>query len=589
MKKINDFQSLLEAIDSGTHPGSSFDEPVVYIDEDDEEREMNIISALDRVVTKAKKSGLRKNFWDKLSKEFAFLCQELEMTPKEVVIVGVLSEIGKTVDWEDISNFLEVSRLKAMSLKEEIKILKEKKWIKHHIMRNFGEKMIGFRLAAGVINALENNQKFIPEKLDGLSEQAFVERLAYFFDTEGSDEDITLEDKLQWLYEFCEANKQLSLYEVYSNLEDSSSKLLLLLAISDYTKFAGALREGLVRSDIDDWFKNKRELHMLITRLIEGKQELFRKGIFEFGTDDGLADINRWKLTSKARGDLLGAYKPRILHKDPLRIKSDRDLRSHTDIMEKELFYNSAEREQIERIGGLISKDGLDKVKSRLSESGLRCGICCLLYGAPGTGKTETVLQLARKSGRDIFQVNISGLRDKYVGESEKNIKMVFDRYKRLCQGSEHIPILLFNEADAIFGCRFETLQSSVEKMDNAMQNIILQEMETFEGILIATTNLTDNLDSAFDRRFLYKVEFTNPGVEARAKIWHAMLPEMDKEEYEILAKEFTMSGGQIENVARKCKIEYVATGMYADNAQIRRFCKEEYLTRRNTHRRIGF
>lgn len=587
MRKKDDFQSLLNAIGAVKLHDSSFEEPVDDIDDDDEE--MSIISSLDRVVTRAKKSGLKIKFWNMMSKEFAFLCQELEMTPKEVVIIGVLSEIGRVVTWDNISDFLGVSRLKAMTFKEEVKILKEKKWIRYYITRNVGEKMIGFRLAAGVITALENNRKFIPEKLDGLSEQAFVERLARFFKTEGEDDHIALEDKIQWLNEFCEANKQLPLYKAYSSLEGKTSKKLLLLAINDYTKYAGTSLEGLVESDIEDWFEEEFELEMLKTELIEGEQELFRKGIFEFGTEDGLAETHRWKLTSKAREDLLGAYKPRMRHIDHLRVKSDRDLRSHTDILEKELFYNTAERKQIERIAGLISKDGLDKVKSRLSESGLRCGICCLLYGAPGTGKTETVLQLAKRSERDIFQVNIAGLRDKFVGESEKNIKMVFSRYKQLCHDSEHFPILLFNEADAIFGRRFENLNSSVEKMDNAIQNIILQEMETLEGILIATTNLTDNLDSAFDRRFLYKVEFTNPDVEARMKIWHAMLPEMDKEVCDILAKEFNMSGGQIENVVRKCKIEFVATGVNVDYTQIRKFCKEEYLTRGNTHRRVGF
>lgn len=588
MNEIDDFESLLDAIDAIELPEELVNTPPVdEVDDDDED--MTLLSALDRVVTKARKSGLVNNFWNKLAKEFAFLRHELEMTSREVVIIGVLSEIGGVVTWEKLGSFLGISRLKAMSLKKEVKILKEKKWVRYYMLPNFGEKQIGFKLAAGVIAALENNQIFIPEKLDDLSEQAFVERLALFFKTEGDDKYVSLEDKTQWLQEFCGYNKHLPLWEIYSGLNESASRILLLLAIYDYSQYSGTPREGLVESDIEDWFEDEYELDMVKTELVEGKHELFRRGIFEFGTDDGLADTSRWKLTSKAREDMLGAYKPRIRQKDQVRMRSDRDLRSHTDIIEKELFYNKAEREQIERISNLISKEGLDKVKARLSDSGLRCGICCLLYGAPGTGKTETVLQLAKRTGRDIFQVNIAGLRDKYVGESEKNIKMVFNRYKMLCQGSEYIPILLFNEADAIFGRRFENLHSSVEKMDNAIQNIILQEMETFEGIMIATTNLTDNFDSAFDRRFLYKVEFTNPGVEARAQIWHSMLPEMAFEECRAFAKEFNLSGGQIENVARKCKIEYVATGVYADSDKIRRFCKEENLTRRSTHRRVGF
>ncbi|MDE6697032.1 MAG: ATP-binding protein [Muribaculaceae bacterium] len=592
MRKKDDVQEILDAIDAlgeVTLPVSSFADSIVDPYDEEDDREMNIISALDRVVTRSRKSGLRKTFWNKLTKEFAFLCHELDMTPKEVLIIGVLSEVGKVMTWENLGNFLGLSRLKAMSLKEEIKILRNKKWVRYHINQGLGENMVGFRLSAGVVSTLQNNRKFIPEKLDGLSEQAFVDRLSIFFKKDGANRHIPLEDKVEWFNELCEVNKQLPLCETYFSLNEESSRKLLLLAINDYTIYTGTPSEGLIESDIEDWFEEEFELDVVKNELTEGKQELFRLGLLEFGTDDGLADKNRWKLTLKAREDLLGAYQPRIRRQDLLRMRSDRNLRSHVDILEKELFYNPTEREQVDRISRLLSKDGLDNVKTRLSESGLRCGICCLLYGAPGTGKTETVLQLAKRTGRDIFQVNISGLRDKFVGESEKNIKMVFERYKKLCQGSEHIPILLFNEADAIFGRRFENLRSSVEKMDNAIQNIILQEMETFEGILIATTNLTDNLDSAFDRRFLFKVEFTNPSVEARTKIWHSLLPEIDKEECATFAKEFNLSGGQIENVARKYKIEYVATGVYPDKDKVKSFCKEEYLNRRNTHRRVGF
>ena len=93
------------------------------------------------------------------------------------------------------------------------------------------------------------------------------------------------------------------------------------------------------------------------------------------------------------------------------------------------------------------------------------------------------------------MQVDIAGMRDKYVGETEKNIKAVFARYRDICRNSEVQPILFFNEADAIFNKRSENIQHSVDKMENAMQNIILQEMEDLDGILIATTNLTSNLD----------------------------------------------------------------------------------------------
>lgn len=115
----------------------------------------------------------------------------------------------------------------------------------------------------------------------------------------------------------------------------------------------------------------------------------------------------------------------------------------------------------------------------------------------------ETVLQIARKTGRDLIQVNVSEVKSMWVGESEKNIKGIFDDYKQKVKQSVKAPILLFNEADAIIGKRQVGAERAVEKMENSIQNIILQEIEQLDGILIATTNLAENMDKAFERRFL--------------------------------------------------------------------------------------
>ena len=141
----------------------------------------------------------------------------------------------------------------------------------------------------------------------------------------------------------------------------------------------------------------------------------------------------------------------------------------------------------------------------------MRSGFACLLYGAPGTGKTETVLQIARAIGRNIMQVNLSELRSMWVGESEKKVKAVFDRYRNFVDYCDKEPILLFNEADGIIAKRSTNAVHAVDQMENTLQNIILQEMETLDGIMMATTNLTQNMDSAFERRFLYKINFHKP------------------------------------------------------------------------------
>ena len=256
------------------------------------------------------------------------------------------------------------------------------------------------------------------------------------------------------------------------------------------------------------------------------------------------------------------------------------------------MFYNSSEQEQVERLASLLSQENLPDIQQRLENEGMRKGFACLFYGGPGTGKTETVLQIARQTGRDIMQVDIAGMRDKYVGESEKNIKAVFARYRDVCKQSEVMPILFFNEADGIFGKRSTIggANPSVEKMDNAMQNIILQEIEDLEGILIATTNLTCNLDDAFERRFLFKIEFHKPDEEVKAKLWRSMLGDsITNEDAHELAIRYDFSGGQIENIARKRTIEFILSGKKASFEEINEFCKHELLDTKKERKPIGF
>ena len=258
-------------------------------------------------------------------------------------------------------------------------------------------------------------------------------------------------------------------------------------------------------------------------------------------------------------------------------------------IAEKQLFYGKNIQAQIDELSQLLDNAHYQEVHSRMKESGFRCGFTCLFYGAPGTGKTETVLQLARKTGRNIMQVNISQIKSCWVGESEKNIKRLFDNYRELVKKSEVTPILLFNEADAIINKRMEGAQSSVNKMENSMQNIILQEMENLDGILIATTNLAGNMDKAFERRFLYKIKFEKPTLEARISIWHTMMPALEENVTRTLASKYDFSGGQIENVARHYAINNILHGQ-TDNVidTLTAYCDKERIEK-ETNKKIGF
>lgn len=196
------------------------------------------------------------------------------------------------------------------------------------------------------------------------------------------------------------------------------------------------------------------------------------------------------------------------------------------NIQAKELFYNAKEKEHFERMKHLFEHEKFKQVKEKLKASGKRCGVTCVIHGAPGTGKTEMVYQLAKFSQRDVFMVDLSQINDMYVGESEKNLKRMLDKYQKLVEESDVEPILLFNEGDTMFGKRISVNHSN-DEMCNNMKNILLQEMEQFKGIMIVTTNLTDNFDKAFERRFLYKMDISKPDRNTRSAIWKSMIPEL--------------------------------------------------------------
>ena len=158
-----------------------------------------------------------------------------------------------------------------------------------------------------------------------------------------------------------------------------------------------------------------------------------------------------------------------------------------------------------------------------------------------------------------------------------------------MVEESEVAPILLFNEADAVIGKRLEGVARSVDKMENAMQNIILEEIERLDGILIATTNLTCNMDKAFERRFLYKIEFERPSTETKSAIWRSMIADLSNDDAVALATKYDFSGGQIENVARKSVVDKIILGTSLSLDSLCKHCDCELLGKSTNRRRIGF
>lgn len=146
---------------------------------------------------------------------------------------------------------------------------------------------------------------------------------------------------------------------------------------------------------------------------------------------------------------------------------------------------------------------------------------------------------------------------------------------------------IIIYEADAIIGIRKKSAAEAVDKMENALQNIILEEMECLKGIMIATTNLLANFDRTFERRFLYKIEFKRPEKEPMAKIWMSKMKDINVEDAKKLAAKYPLSGGQIENICRKAKVEMILDDKSAlGYEEIVELCEEEVLCRKKS---IGF
>lgn len=259
------------------------------------------------------------------------------------------------------------------------------------------------------------------------------------------------------------------------------------------------------------------------------------------------------------------------------------------DIKERKLFYNEENQQDIDRLSNLLQEDKYQGIRKRLDEKNMPKGMIILLYGPPGTGKTETVMQLARNSGRDLFHVNIQEVRSCWVGETEKNTKQIFEAYRSSNSGLK--PILLFNEADGIISKRSSITggkNESVDKMENAMQNIILEELENFDGICILTTNLVTNFDAAFDRRILFKIKLENPKLDTKMKIWKSKVDTLTDEDARKVSESFDFSGGQIENIRRKITLDEVLYGNEVTIDTLMDFCKKEKFDT-GTQKHIGF
>lgn len=354
-------------------------------------------------------------------------------------------------------------------------------------------------------------------------------------------------------------NEPIVVEEFFSDkkFDEREQKIFLALLKEEYSGGEGQLRDmntliELISIDEYDKIRNRS--------LLEDGSKLLSDNILDY--EEILNMFGGISRSFYLQEDIL----QKIIH--PNKKKKVTKLRLDKLVEEQEIFeyltpstslddvvLHPSTKKLLDTIVRQVDKDVFAKLKAwgiKDKRKGIDARI--IFYGSPGTGKTMTAVSLAKTLKRPILSFDCSKILSMYVGESEKNVRKIFDDFKSMSKKAKVDPILLLNEADQFLSARSEGTGSSADKMHNQMQNIFLEQIEQFEGILIATTNLLDNIDKAFSRRFNYKVEFKKPDINQRERLWHFML--LEKASYEedfdvaTLAKH-ELTGGQIDLIVR--------------------------------------
>ncbi|MDR2130132.1 MAG: AAA family ATPase [Odoribacteraceae bacterium] len=536
---------------------------------------------MERIIELAENSKLDDAFYENAKANLRVVTKTLALSINQAVFFSVFMEKcdDTRIYLHEISKFLGCRNIKAISMMSDVEELEKCRLVRCRLEE--GER--SYRVPYEVINAIKQGVAYEPASNKNLNTEQLFQHMERLFD-ERENKEISysmLDIELKSLIEengslaFCREIK------AWDAIYDRSDDLLLLLLFCH--RFVNLDDDRVGFGDLEDLYEEKWKFKFIKSSLQKGNNELLKRNIVEYNNDNGLIDNEFYKITDNAKERLFSELDINIKQG-----KSEKGVIQHDSIAAKELFYNERERTQIVRLATLLQEDHFATVQKRLEENGMRKGFACLFHGAPGTGKTETVYQIARSTGRDIMMVDISETKSCWFGESEKRIKAIFERYRACVQTHPTTPILLFNEADGVIGKRKDTGIGSVAQTENAIQNIILQEMENLDGIMIATTNLTQNLDRAFERRFLYKIEFEKPSAEARQMIWLSMLPALSTREAEELAVAYDFSGGQIENIVRKRVVDGILNGTGLSMEEMHDYCRGELLYKKEG-KKIGF
>ncbi|HPF02232.1 MAG TPA: ATP-binding protein [Bacteroidales bacterium] len=516
----------------------------------------NLLNRVEVISSAAAKCSLNFSNLTEIDGEVAEISEFLGITHDQTVLFSCLAELSiqRTVALDSLAKHLKCSVLKILNLMNEIEVLEKKGYVQR-IMRKRSRRQsfndLGFSVPHFVIEAIRKGDASLFKTGVKFDLPGFLKQVTDIID-EREDGLMTTAQVLAETEYLIANNRDLPYVEYIDEAVSSTISKCTLFGLS-YIRLKGQFYLG-INNLANTLFDDLGEQLDFSQTLFSGNHELTRKNLVRLGTSDFDGD----KVLSLTENTMKVLYRS---YPDLLMPETERTgIITHKGIKSRKLFFNGPVREQIESISEVLQPSRFRAYGRELRRNNLSSGITAIFHGAPGTGKTESVYQIARNTGRNIMMVDLSQTRSKWFGESEKVVKKIFDDYSSLLRNSDREPILFINEADGFFSKRLElgNRGTSTDQTMNTIQNILLQALENFEGILIATTNLTDNLDGAFERRFSFRIEFPKPDAQSRKSIWKSKLPDLSDEEAGKLAEMFEMSGGDIDVQVRQALLQKV-------------------------------
>ena len=547
----------------------------------------NVLETIYKISTELYESELNPETTAKIKTESLLLANYLDVTEQQAwffSIIYVQQSMGFSCDLNDILNELSMKTSKFVKYRSDIVALIDKKIIKSDSERrnkskiaraNFKYMMVNENILTAIFHNISIDDSI---KLNELDIYEFCSAVSDLISDRA-------QDVITTFYLFGEVslmetqNPQIESIDKLTEMGISLNDRILLYEMCDDLVHGG---DTSLEKTIRFIYDSQKQKLKSIREITENTSKLLNENMITVNKANFVGDVTI-SLTTSAIDMLLGQDADMFIKKQTLK-----DIIAVDSIAFKPLYFEENLQKQIDFIQASLTQEKFVDMQSRLQDLAMPSGVAAVFYGAPGTGKTESVYQIAKATGRDVLYVDISQTKSMWFGESEKRIKAVFSDYARVCRKSKLKPILLFNEADAVLGKRKDNNASNVAQTENAIQNIILEQMEKMDGIIIATTNLVDNLDAAFERRFLFKIKFEMPTTEATKQIWKSKLSWLDEENATTLALRYRFSGGEIDNIARKATINEVITGNRATLNEIMEYCESERLHSKNLPK-LGF